>query len=344
MHEPIIFTTAVEETLQSILNDNHYSKVGVLVDENTETHCLPMIDKALSHYTLIKIKSGEIEKNLSTCAHIWQAMTDDNFDRKSLLINLGGGVIGDMGGFCAGTFKRGIDFINIPTTLLSQVDASVGGKLGIDFQGFKNHIGLFQDPRHVVIDFNFLNTLPLSELRSGFAEVIKHNLIADIHGWSGLVKTDYKSANWNKVIPHSVKIKSDIVKKDPKEGGLRKALNFGHTIGHAVESYRLNSSDPILHGEAVALGMICEAYISQQRGLITSRELEQINTYVLSIFDKIQLSDRDREDACALLTHDKKNEGNAILCVLLNSIGNVIWDQPIDIKTARESLDYYHQL
>ncbi|GAA0188341.1 3-dehydroquinate synthase [Fulvivirga kasyanovii] len=340
----IIITDKAPETLNDILSKENYSKIAILVDENTLANCYPLLEGNLPQHTLIEIKSGEINKNLDTCTYVWQALTDQSFDRKSLLINLGGGVIGDLGGFCAGTYKRGIDFINIPTTLLSQVDASVGGKLGIDFNGFKNHIGLFQEPKNVIIDRSFLKTLPEREIRSGFAEVIKHHLIADKTGWQGLKNHRFNELDWSTLIPHSVQIKHKIVTEDPHEGGLRKALNFGHTIGHAIESYLLNNDKGILHGEAVAAGMICEAYLSYKRKLISETELNEIIQFIQSIYEKITLSDADREEVCGYLMQDKKNRGNSVLAALLNGVGNVVWDQELNRQESLDSLVFYDKL
>ncbi|MEQ8926380.1 MAG: 3-dehydroquinate synthase family protein, partial [Fulvivirga sp.] len=270
----VIFSTEVGKEVKKVVATLPSSKVAVLVDENTHEHCLPHL--GIKDFVLIRINSGEVHKNLATCQFIWETLTDHGFDRQGLLLNLGGGVIGDMGGFCASTYKRGIRFVNIPTTLLAQVDASVGGKLGIDFNRFKNHIGIFAEPEAVIIDPFFLETLPANELRSGFAEVIKHHLIRDLDGWKQLSQSKMETLNWLEVIKHSVEIKNDIVIKDPKESGVRKILNFGHTIGHALESHYLNSDEPLLHGEAIALGMICESHISYQKNMISKEMLKEI--------------------------------------------------------------------
>ena len=220
----ITFTDNPQNTLNELLASFQPDKIAFLVDENTKAHCLPYFD--LNESELIVIQSGEIHKNLDTCQYIWGQMTEFGFSRKSMLINLGGGVIGDMGGFCAATYKRGVRFINFPTTLLAAVDANIGGKLGIDFQGFKNHIGVFQDPDGVVICDKFLETLPKRELRSGFAEVIKHGLIYDKDYYQGLKQNTFPDYNWNDIIKKSIGIKGAVVAEDPKEAGLRKILNF----------------------------------------------------------------------------------------------------------------------
>ena len=237
---------------------NQISKIFVIVDENTKMHCLPLLSfEGMPDYQLISIQAGEHHKNITTCNEIWEKLISADADRQSIVLNLGGGVIGDMGGFCAATFKRGIRFLQIPTTLLSQVDASVGGKLGIDFKEVKNAVGLFQNPEAVIIQPNFLQTLSYRELRSGFAEVIKHALIEDENQWKKLQNTvDLKAIDFQELIHHSVLIKKLIVEEDPFELGIRKKLNFGHTIGHAIESFYLNSDDPLLHGEAIAWGMV----------------------------------------------------------------------------------------
>ncbi len=318
-----------------------YSSIAVLVDENTRAHCYPVISPRLAEHHVIEISAGETHKNLETCRHIWSEMTAHAMDRKSLLINLGGGVIGDMGGFCAATFKRGIDFINLPTTLLSQVDASVGGKLGIDFEGLKNHIGLFTDPVHIAIHPGFLSTLPAEELRSGFAEVIKHHLIRDKEGWVKLVKSDWKELNWENVIPHSVAIKSEVVKEDPYENGVRKILNLGHTIGHAIESHLLASGRPVLHGEAVAAGIICENYIAGEKGLLSAAEKSTIESYILSLYGKINVPEREFPTIVQQAVQDKKNEQKRIRAVLLAGIGDPRWDVEITAAEILDSLTYY---
>ena len=276
----------ISESLATFFAQNDYSHIAILVDEFTNKYCLPIIEDLLpSNFTKILIKSGEHHKNLATCERVWDRMTNANMDRHSLLVNLGGGVIGDLGGFCASTYKRGIDFIQIPTTLLAQVDASVGGKLGIDFHGLKNHIGVFQLPKAVLIDPKFIDTLSIQQKKSGFAEIIKHCLIRDEQEWNVIRQQSFEELDLSKLIAHSVAIKEAVVLEDPKEAGLRKILNFGHTLGHAIETYLLDKGKrKILHGEAIAIGMIVEAFISHQRDLISLQELEEIESY---LFERI---------------------------------------------------------
>ena len=284
----------------SKLDISNYSQVAILVDENTKRDCLsklPQIENAL----IIEIKSGEEYKNISTCSFIWEQLTINNFDRNALLINLGGGVIGDIGGFCAATYKRGLEFIHIPTTLLAMVDASVGGKAGIDFKGFKNQIGIFNNPNAVLIYPKFLETLAENELKSGFAEVVKHALILDKSLWLKLKNTPFTDLDWEDIIDTSVQIKNKIVLSDPLEKGERKKLNFGHTFGHAIESYYLEKGTSILHGEAVFMGILLEIEISS----LSDLEKSEIKKYILSSFSLPHCP--NKSDLIKYLKNDKKN-------------------------------------
>jgi 3-dehydroquinate synthase len=336
----------IAATITSFLQNNTCTKVVVLVDENTIQHCYPIIKNALpANHGLIEVKSGEEAKNLQTCTHIWSEMTEMGLDRKALLLNLGGGVIGDMGGFCAATYKRGIRFAQIPTTLLSMVDASVGGKLGVDFMGYKNHIGVFQEPLGVLIDPIFLNTLPQRELRSGFAEVLKHSLIADVNHWNEIKTKNLADFDWASIIKHSVGIKSYVTTTDPTEKGLRKILNFGHTLGHAVESFYLElPSKRLLHGEAIAVGMIVEAWLSKQLGFIAETELNEITATFLRVYGKVTIHETDLD---AIITHtlqDKKNENNVVQFALLENIGKANYEIPVNAAQMKDSLQYYRAL
>jgi 3-dehydroquinate synthase len=332
----------ISQSLPAFLSANSYTKIQLIVDENTFKYCYPTIKSFLGKHNLVKIKSGESEKNLDTCQKIWQAMTDNELDRHSLVINLGGGVIGDMGGFCASTYKRGIDFIQIPTTLLSQVDASVGGKLGIDFQGLKNHIGVFQIPNNVLIDADFLKTLSYSELRSGFAEVIKHCLIMDEKKWNEIRRKDFEEQDFTDLIAHSVNIKQYVVEADPTEKGLRKILNFGHTLGHAIETYFLGKPKlHLLHGEAIAAGMICETFISFKRGMIDQKTLENIEEFIFSVYGKATIKDSDIEPIIALTAQDKKNKGKEVRFSLLEGAGKCNYDISVTKGEMKKALEYY---
>ncbi|MES2795654.1 MAG: 3-dehydroquinate synthase [Bacteroidota bacterium] len=333
----------IELIVKDFLKENNYTNYIILVDEKTKKHCLPKVIGCFDHPKIIQIKSSESQKNLNTCIKIWEAMTHLYLDRNALMINLGGGVIGDMGGFCASTYKRGIDFIQIPTTLLSQVDASVGGKLGIDFQSFKNHIGVFKVPKSVLIDPDFLQTLPLTELRSGFAEVIKHCLILDRAMWNQIKRKDLDQQDWEILIKHSVELKSKVTEEDPTEKGLRKILNFGHTLGHAIETYFLGGKHHLLHGEAIATGMICESYLSFKHGKLSTEELNEIEDFIFSIYGKINLKSEHFDSIIQLTAQDKKNYKNEVRFALLNGIGSCDYDLKVSKKEMYEALEFYAQ-
>jgi 3-dehydroquinate synthase len=342
-----IFAGALQDSLPGFLRQLTYSQLIVIVDENTRQYCLPVLDECLTDqtYELIEISSGEQHKNIETCQYIWQQMMRVSAGRDALVLNLGGGVIGDMGGFCAGTFKRGIRFIQVPTTLLSQVDASIGGKLGIDFMQVKNSIGLFQNPEAVIVDPAFLKTLSHREVRSGFAEIIKHSLIADAEQWSSIKQINIgENINWKELITPSLLIKKRIVEEDPFEKGLRKALNFGHTIGHAVEGVALESDTPLLHGESIAIGMICETYLSRELLQLDTASVLHITRYLLDVYGHHPLAPKNYDTYISLMQNDKKNEGKAINFSLINPIGQAVVNQTCSTSLIRDSLDFYNDL
>ncbi|MGW8122929.1 3-dehydroquinate synthase [Roseivirga echinicomitans] len=334
----------IETSLKAVLKETDFSQLAVLVDENTLAHCYPLVQAFLPQHLLIQITSGEEHKTLRTCEHIWEQFTTNNFDRKAMLINLGGGVIGDMGGFCAVTYKRGIRFMNIPTTLLAAVDANVGGKLGIDFMGFKNHLGFFQEPESVLIDPVFLKTLAPRELRSGFAEVIKHGLIADADYFEQVTAQGLDIENWEAVIAHSVEIKNQVVKADPKEADIRKILNFGHTIGHAIESFYLNTTKKLLHGEAIAAGMICEAYLSKKLLGFSDENLLLVSGTILRFYPEISITKEDFSGIIKLMYQDKKNLNQLLNHSLLMDIGKATYDIAVDEKDVIDALFYFTKL
>ncbi|PWJ43970.1 3-dehydroquinate synthase [Sediminitomix flava] len=340
----VSFLTEINKDVFSPLEA--YSKVAVIVDENTLENCYPIVKEFLPEdHLLIQVKSGEEEKNLQTCTHIWQQLTDEGFDRKGFVLNLGGGVIGDMGGFCASTYKRGIKFWQMPTTLLSQVDASVGGKLGIDFHKYKNHIGVFQIPDQVLIFPDFIKSLPQREVRSGYAEILKHALIADGSHWKKITQKGVYEQDWTDMIPHSVGIKSDVVDQDPKENSLRKILNYGHSVGHAIESYLLDIPErKLLHGEAIAVGMICEAFISTKKCSLTDSELSEVTAYLLQEYGYPTISESDFSAIHSYLLQDKKNESGKINMSLISKIGKAEYDQFVNWEEVEESLKYYISL
>lgn len=339
---PVLIADNLSE-IDKYLSNLNYSKVFVLVDENTKKHCLPLLP-TLSVANVIKIASGEQNKTLDTCITIWQQLLSENADRKSLLVNIGGGVIGDMGGFCASTFKRGIDFINIPTTLLAQVDATIGGKTGIDFSGQKNMLGLFSNPEAVLISSEFLKTLDYSNLRSGMAEILKHGLIADESYFSEAAATDLRNFEGiSGIIEKSIQIKKSIVTEDPTEKGKRKILNFGHTIGHAIESAFLNSKDELLHGEAVALGMIGALYLSQKLCGFPTEKTSSITYHIKQIFPLKPDIVSKTDSILSLILNDKKNHNSEILFVLLKDVAQPVYNIAVNKADVIEALNFIQQ-
>ena len=326
---PIFFSETGYEALNELLLEEKYSSIFVLVDSQSNEYCLSQFLPCLATeipIEIIEFESGERSKNIETCVQIWEALTELGADRKSLIINVGGGVVTDLGGFVASTFKRGIDFIHVPTTLLAMVDASVGGKNGVDLGHLKNQIGVINVPKMIIVDASYLETLPKNEMRSGLAEMLKHGLIQDKAYWEKFRHLDQIDfADFDALIYQSIAIKNTIVMQDPTENGIRKALNFGHTLGHAIESYFLENEHKttLLHGEAIAAGMILESHISLQKQLIDEREYLEIKDTINSIFDRIQFDESDLNPIQELLIHDKKNEYGMIQFALLESIGNI---------------------
>ncbi len=300
------------------------SRLTILTDSNTTKYCLPELLHTLQEPDplLLEMPAGETAKNLASCQHIWTDMLAAGLDRHALMIVLGGGVPGDLGGFCASTYMRGIPFVFLPTTLLAQTDASIGGKLGIDFNGLKNAIGLFRQPELVFIWPGFLKSLPDRQLLSGWAEVVKHALIADAGLWQTIrkIKTPQPQSANTWLIP-SITVKKKIVEKDPEEKGLRKLLNFGHTIGHALESLFLHSDEELLHGEAVALGMQYEARLAHQLGLLPREQLSEITAYLSPLYPRPRIHPQDKEKLAYYLLRDKKNRAGKIRFSLIGPIG-----------------------
>ena len=329
------------------LKEQGFAGIVVLTDSNTAQHCRPLLETLLAPFNpvYLEVPAGEKHKTIETSQRIWEQLFEAGAGRNWCVLNLGGGVIGDMGGFCAGTYKRGIDFIQIPTTLLAQVDASVGGKLGIDFYGVKNSVGLFRNPRAVWADARFFATLSQRELRSGFAEIIKHALIADATQWQELQSlTKLDQIDWANWVARSVAIKQQIVAADPHEKGLRKALNFGHTIGHAVESYFLETTSPLLHGEAIAIGMICEAWLSAKILHLSEAELTAITQYFLTLYGHQSLPLQETEQLLSTMRQDKKNEDTRINFSLIPAAGQVQVNQTAPEDLIVESLAFYNGL
>lgn len=338
-----------ESTLGELLSVRYAnSRKIIMVDENTHDNCLEYLLTTFSELETAEVMllpAGEENKVMEVCFQVWEAMSEYGIVRSDLIINLGGGVVTDMGGFIASVFKRGIDFIHIPTTLLGMVDASVGGKTGIDLGAYKNQIGTFEHPKAVYIDPAFLQTLPEEELVSGYAEMLKHGLIADKRLWELFHTLDpiklIENEHLIDVIARSVDIKVAIVNEDPKEKFSRKSLNFGHTIGHGIEGFCL-MNEPISHGHAVALGMMAESYLSLKRNLISQREYMEITMYLSQIYDYIVLTEDAKQEVIRLIHNDKKNDQQGVRCVLLNGIGGVKIDEIItesEIHDALQSID-----
>jgi 3-dehydroquinate synthase len=328
--------------INQYLDLNSYTKLAVLTDEVIGSFWLNKLKEGLKKdFLLIILKPGEKEKNLKTLTFIWQKLLENNFDRKSLLLNFGGGVITDLGGFTASTYMRGIDYINFPTTILGAVDASIGGKTGINFLGVKNLIGTFYEPKMIFIDTFVFSSLPKREFIAGFAEIIKHAIIADQKYFDFLLKVAdvFDQKNLKKVIDWSIKIKTKIVQKDKKEKGLRKILNFGHTLGHAIESLSLKTKKPLLHGEAVALGMIGESFIAQKIGLLKKEDFFLIEEIIkkYQLFQKINLS---KVDFKRLMINDKKNINQKILFSLPEKIGKAVFNVEVSEKIINLAIDY----
>lgn len=348
---PVYFGPLGQSPLQKFLSssENKKAKKFILVDEHTLGSCFPRVVEeieALKNAEIIEIESGENNKNIEICTRIWEALSEMKADRNSIFINLGGGVIGDMGGFIASTFKRGIRFVQIPTTLLAQVDASIGGKVAIDLGGIKNIVGLFSQPQAVYIDPGFLITLSKREMLSGFAEMLKHGLITDKSYWEKLKKTGFgELEQYSDIICRSVEIKNEIVTEDPLEKGRRKSLNFGHTIGHAIEALSLEGGRKSLtHGEAIAIGMICESRLAHKEKGLPEAELNEISTFLLSLYPFYTIDEMDFHRLIELMRNDKKNQNDSINFTLLQSIGKSVVDCSCTADAIKESLRYYSSL
>ena len=321
-----------------------WSKVYILVDENTKEHCLPFLFSEMDFFKeaeVIEVGASEESKSIEICYQIWQMLQETGADRKSLLVNLGGGVITDLGGFIASTFKRGIDFVNTPTTLLGQVDASIGGKTGVNLEDSKNQIGTFSNPLFTLVDSVFLETLPQREFLSGMGEVIKYGVITDNELFRKLNDISYLNDNLNEILKTCIEIKEGIVARDFKEIGERKKLNFGHTVGHAIESFYRGE---LFHGEAIAIGMVCESYISVQKNELSISDLEEITSVIFTYFEKIKLEESSISGIMEIMKTDKKNENGKLNFTLLSGIGESDFDKFIDEKLVEESIAFYIKL
>lgn len=343
----IHFNSKCYAELNTYLRKSNFSKIFVVVDSNTHDFCYPYFIANVEtniEIEIIEIEAGEIHKTIDTCVGVWNALSELNADRKSLIINLGGGVVTDLGGFVASTYKRGLKYINVPTSLLAMVDASVGGKTGVDLNMLKNQIGVINSAQMILVDTHFLSSLAQNEIRSGFAEMLKHGLINSETYWNSLKGLSLSSLqDFDDLIYKSILIKQGIVDKDPFENGLRKTLNFGHTLGHAIESYYLINpkKQTLLHGEAVAVGMVLATYISRELLGFSDIMCDEIKTTLIGIFDKVKIDREDFDPIIELLKHDKKNEYGNINFVLLDAIGKPKINCLVDNDIIINSLKYY---
>jgi 3-dehydroquinate synthase len=332
------------DALNKYLSTNHFSKIFILTDTNTKKFCYPLISQFIPSAIFITIKAGDENKSVESCEKIWTILNHHFADRNALLINLGGGMITDLGGFAASTYKRGIKFIHIPTSLMAMCDAAIGGKTAINFSSIKNNIGSFQLPEYTFVQHDFLKTLPIRELKNGLAEIIKHCILQQKVSWlkNQLAEKELNEIEWYKLIQHSVKYKLSIVNTDFKETGKRKLLNFGHTIGHAIESYFQNQkSKKLLHGEAIAIGMWVEIIISNlclQYPAIKANDLFDIIEFY---FGYKKLDEKAKENILPLLLHDKKNQQNLINFTLLQKSGEPITDCLISSSVIKHAINFY---
>ncbi|ADE35318.1 3-dehydroquinate synthetase [Candidatus Karelsulcia muelleri DMIN] len=328
----------------NFLNKNFFSKKIILLDINTKKYCLHYFlskTNLFNKYYIINIFSGEEEKNIYTCKKIWKKLIKLNADRNSIVINLGGGVITDLGGFACSVFKRGLNFINIPTTLLSMIDASIGGKTAINFFSLKNEIGLFNYSKIILIDKNYLKTLSEDEIKSGLSEIIKYGLIYDINLWNKIRVFSFSKIKFvlYEIIFQSINIKNNIIEKDYKEKGLRKILNFGHTIGHAIESYFIyNLNKRLSHGHSIAIGMICESWISYKMKIIKKTEFEEIYNVLSIFYKKIKIYNSDIYKILYFMKHDKKNQNKKMKFSLIKKIGYCLYNIEVDYELIKESI------
>lgn len=348
MKQDIIIADSLENDIAEAIGKVAHDKLFVLTDTTTQELCWPVVrDFAIMQQAqTITIQSTDEAKTLETLAYVWSALQKGGATRHSLLVNLGGGMVTDLGGFAASTFKRGMAYINVPTTLLSQVDASVGGKTGINFGGLKNEIGVFNCAQSVILSSMFLRTLDRENLLSGYAEMLKHGLLSTTENWAELLNFDITEPGYDillGLVAKSVSIKEGIVTEDPTEKGIRKALNLGHTAGHAIESLALQEGRTVLHGYAVAWGLLMELYLSARKCGFPAKELHQMEAYIKEHYGKFHYECRHYETLCDFMSHDKKNQGGNINFTLLGGIGDIRINQTATKDEIEEMLDYYRE-
>ena len=347
MKQRVIISRHLKTELAKAIAECEHDRIFVLVDETTNKFCWTLVKDylCLKDAQTIVIGATDRRKNLDTLVHVWESLQQGKATRHSLLINLGGGMVTDLGGFAASTYKRGINFINIPTTLLAMVDASVGGKTGINFGGLKNEIGVFNDAESVLLDTNWLRTLDEENIRSGYAEMLKHGLIADNTMWAELINFNLAQPNLHQLafmLDKSVRIKERIVAEDPHEKGIRKALNLGHTFGHAFESWAMKRQ-PVLHGYAVAFGLIAELYLATTQTDFPTERMRQTVNFIRAYYGSLPITCNDYPELIELMHHDKKNRGNEINVTLLGGIGDIRIDQTITEEDIKEALDFFRE-
>ena len=348
MKQKVVISGNLERDLVNAISECEHDRIFVLTDETTQQLCWPKIKnfKALKNSTPIIIKATDTHKNLDTLSQVWQALSNGGATRHSLMINLGGGMVTDLGGFAASTFKRGIDFINIPTTLLAMVDASVGGKTGINFGGLKNEIGVFSDSRFVIINTQFLDTLDHDNICSGYAEMLKHGLISDERTWAELMTFNLDNPDLSqlqRMVAESIKVKERIVEADPHEHGIRKALNLGHTMGHAFESFAMRRGTPILHGYAVAYGLISELYMSARKTAFPTDRMHQTVRFIRENYGTFNITCDDYPTLIELMHHDKKNTSGIINFTLLGNVGDIRINQTANEEEIKEAIDFFRE-
>ncbi len=348
MKQRVVISQNLAEELKAAFSEVVYDRVFVLTDETTRQLCWPLVSQfaCLQHAIVVTIGAGDVNKNMASLAHVWEALQQGGATRHSCMVNLGGGMVTDLGGFAASTFKRGIDFINIPTTLLAMVDASVGGKTGVNFGGLKNEVGVFANSKVVFLSTQFLSTLDVDNIKSGYAEMLKHGLISNSEMWAELLNFNLANPNLaqlQRMLADSVAVKQRIVEEDPLEHGLRKALNVGHTMGHAFESFAMRSGRPILHGHAVAYGMVAELYLSATKVGFPTEKLRQTVRFIHENYGRFNFTCDDYPALLELMTHDKKNTAGIINFTLLGDVGDLKINQTATKAEIEAALDFYRE-
>lgn len=348
-HQKIIFSNDVSGAIDEILQGLEYNRLFVLTDVNTHRCVLDKVAQSekVAKATQITVKSGDVNKDINAAVEIWKQLSGNGATRKSVMVNLGGGMVTDLGGFAASTFKRGIKFVNVPTTLLSAVDAAVGGKTGINFGGLKNEIGVFNEAVAVVISTKFFNTLPLDEVKSGYAEMLKHGLLKGTETYDRLLKYDFENGDDEhllSLLKESVEVKADIVRQDPHEQGIRRALNLGHTAGHAFESLAMRRSQPIPHGYAVAWGLVVELTLSNMLYGFSSGRLQELAQFIYENYGAFHITCDDYDSIIELMRHDKKSEHGEMNFSLLPEVGKIKVNCEVSVDDVKNALDIYRDL